>query len=242
MSLAKTYLASYNAALVAGWSYVLILAFAALRTAGPSAVYAAVARPLALAQTAAVLEIAHAACGIARSPVLVTAMQVSSRLMVVWGVLHVAPPSRVATYVTPIALPFLGGGGARVVIGVYSLLFAWGVTEVVRYGFYVLKLANALGTPIGRVVNWARYTFFLVLYPLGVASELWLAWSAAAYVKKRGVLSYPMPNPWNVWIDWPSVTAMFFAGYVPGFPMLFGYMLKQRKKVLSPAGKKTKTA
>ena len=34
MSLAKTYLASYNAALVAGWSYVLILAFAALRTAG----------------------------------------------------------------------------------------------------------------------------------------------------------------------------------------------------------------
>jgi very-long-chain (3R)-3-hydroxyacyl-CoA dehydratase/ATP-dependent RNA helicase DDX5/DBP2 len=35
---------------------------------------------------------------------------------------------------------------------------------------------------------------------------------------------------------------MFFAGYVPGFPMLFGYMLKQRKKVLSPAGKKTKTA
>jgi hypothetical protein len=91
-------------------------------------------------------------------------------------------------------------------------------------------------------VNWARYTFFLALYPLGVASELWLAWSAAAYVKKRGVLSYPMPNPWNVWIDWPSVTAMFFAGYVPGFPMLFGYMLKQRKKVLSPAGKKTKTA
>jgi hypothetical protein len=51
-----------------------------------------------------------------------------------------------------------------------------------------------------------------------------------------------MPNPWNVWIDWPSVTAMFFAGYVPGFPMLFGYMLKQRKKVLSPSGKKTKTA
>ena len=49
MSRAKTYLASYNAALVAGWSYVLILAFAALRTAGPSAVYAAVARPLALA-------------------------------------------------------------------------------------------------------------------------------------------------------------------------------------------------
>jgi|TARA_B100001142_G_C14315263_1_gene648252 very-long-chain (3R)-3-hydroxyacyl-CoA dehydratase len=242
MGLTKTYLLAYNGALAFAWARVLVLASLALRDGGHRAVYDAVASPLLVAQTAAVMEILHAMTGIARSPVLVTAMQVSSRLMVVWGVLHVAPPSRVATYVTPIALPFLGGGGARVVIGVYSLMFAWGVTEVIRYGFYFLKLVDALETPIGRFVNWARYTFFLALYPLGVASELWLAWSAAAYVKKRGVLSYPMPNPWNVWIDWPSVTAMFFAGYVPGFPMLFGYMLKQRKKVLSPAGKKTKTA
>jgi very-long-chain (3R)-3-hydroxyacyl-CoA dehydratase/ATP-dependent RNA helicase DDX5/DBP2 len=31
---------------------------------------------------------------------------------------------------------------------------------------------------------------------------------------------------------------MFFAGYAPGFPMLYGYMLGQRKKVLGAAKSK----
>jgi very-long-chain (3R)-3-hydroxyacyl-CoA dehydratase/ATP-dependent RNA helicase DDX5/DBP2 len=33
---------------------------------------------------------------------------------------------------------------------------------------------------------------------------------------------------------------MFFLGYVPGFPMLYMYMVNQRKKVLAP--KKAKKA
>jgi very-long-chain (3R)-3-hydroxyacyl-CoA dehydratase len=42
-------------------------------------------------------------------------------------------------------------------------------------------------------------------------------------------------------IHFPSVMIMFFAGYVPGFPMLYMYMLGQRKSVLAPK-KKKKTA
>ena len=225
MSLAKTYLASYNAALVAGWSYVLILAFAALRTAGPSAVYAAVERPLALAQTAAVLEIAHAACGIARSPVLVTAMQVSSRLMVVWGVLHLAPVSRTAS------LDVVG----PLKIGVPSLMLAWGVTEVVRYSFYFFKLVRG---DVPRAVTWCRYTLFIVLYPLGVSSELFLAYSGFKYLLKTNPLAYEMPNAVNFAFHLPTAMLMFFAGYAPGFPMLYGYMLGQRKKVLGAAKSK----
>ena len=157
MSLVKTYLVAYNAALVVAWACVLTRTAQTISTSGPAAVYAAVERPLAYAQTAALAEVAHAALGIARSPVLVTAMQVSSRLMVVWGVRAWAPPSRTAS---------LDGFGP-ISIGVPSLMFAWGVTEVVRYSFYFFKLLG----DVPRAVTWCRYTFFIALYPLGVSSE-----------------------------------------------------------------------
>ena len=124
MSIAKAYLLAYNASLIAGWSYVLVLAGAAFAEGGAGAVYAAVEIPLLAAQTAACLEVVHAILGIARSPVLVTAMQVSSRLMVVWGVLFISPPSRTAV------LAFGEVGGVVLGLGVPSLLLCWGVTEL----------------------------------------------------------------------------------------------------------------
>ena len=73
MGLTKTYLLAYNGALAFAWARVLVLASLALRDGGHRAVYDAVASPLLVAQTAAVMEILHALTGIARSPVLVTA-------------------------------------------------------------------------------------------------------------------------------------------------------------------------
>ena len=221
LSLTKSYLLCYNVALIAAWAYVLVLTAVASLNHGAASVYAAVERTLQYAQTAALLEILHAASGIARSPVLVTAMQVSSRLAVVWGVLYLAPVSRTSSISIP-GVPVLE-------IGVPSLMFAWGITEVVRYSFYACKLA--LGD-VPRAVTWCRYTLFIVLYPLGVSSELFLAYSGFAYLCKTNPFAYPMPNALNISLHFPSLLLMFFAGYVPGFPMLFGYMVSQRKKVL----------
>lgn len=223
MSFSKTYLLAYNAALIVAWVYVLFLAGQTLLTSGSRAVYAAVELPLKYAQTAAILEVAHAALGIARSPVVVTAMQVSSRLMVVWGVLELAPPARVASYVV----------AGPLAIGVPSLMFAWGITEVIRYSFYYFKLLG----DVPRFITWCRYTLFIVLYPLGVSSELYLAYSGFGYLVKKNPLSYAMPNAANVSFHFPTVVIVFFAGYIPGFPMLFSYMLSQRKKVLGDAVK-----
>jgi len=230
-SLSKLYLLTYNAVLITGWATVLYLAGTTFAADGHGRnVYAKVELPLLVAQTAAVLEVLHAITGIARSPVLVTAMQVSSRLMVVWGVLYVAPPSRTA------ALPLFTAAGVEYGLGVPSLLFCWGVTEVVRYSFYFFKLLGA----VPYVITWMRYTFFIVLYPLGVSSELFLAYSGFPTLVKTGVLSYPLPNPYNVGLHFPSIVVMFFMGYVPGFPMLFQYMLTQRKSVLAPPKKAKK--
>ena len=81
-SLSKAYLVLYNAAQFAGWGYMLCLSAPHLTAAlsGSSTACAdlhRVAWPvLALFQTAAALEVAHAALGIVRSNPVLTAFQV----------------------------------------------------------------------------------------------------------------------------------------------------------------------
>ena len=87
----EVYLLLYNVAACFGWSCVLALAVKYLFAGIPqyglweslAKVYAAegLATFLAYSQTAAVLEIFHAAVGLVRSPLIVTAMQVGSRIV-----------------------------------------------------------------------------------------------------------------------------------------------------------------
>jgi very-long-chain (3R)-3-hydroxyacyl-CoA dehydratase len=89
------------------------------------------------------------------------------------------------------------------------------LTEIVRYAYYATSLLKS--TP--PVLTWLRYSMFLVLYPVGVASELALIWNA----------------------DWMPFRWLIVAAYAPGFYMLYGYMLKQRGKILSGGGDATMT-
>jgi very-long-chain (3R)-3-hydroxyacyl-CoA dehydratase len=82
-------------------------------------------------------------------------MQVSSRLLLVWGIVN--------------NFPFVAKSA-----GYSSMLFAWGVTEVIRYGFFVFTLS---GYSPG-IILWLRYNTFLILYPLGASSEAWLVYKA----------------------------------------------------------------
>ena len=175
--------------------------------------------PLLAAQTAACLEVVHAILGIARSPVLVTAMQVSSRLMVVWGVLYVSP-SRTAV------LAFGEVGGVQLGLGVPSLLLCWGIT-------------GWCGTPstFGSGDRPARHRVGQVrILPRAVPAR-----RLQRLVRDAGSSTWssrarsPSPCGVNIALHFPSIQVMFFLGYVPGFPMLYQYMLKQRKSALAPA-------
>ena len=42
-----------------------------------------------------------------------------------------------------------------------------------------------------------RYTAFLVLYPIGVVSEMVLLYQGVPYVRRRDLYSIRMPNKWN---------------------------------------------
>jgi very-long-chain (3R)-3-hydroxyacyl-CoA dehydratase len=71
------------------------------------------------------------------------------------------------------------------------------------------------------------YNTFLVLYPLGVASETWLIYSAIPAASKRDErFGYAL---WAV-----------LATYIPGFYTLFTYMLKQRRRILREGAQKKK--
>jgi very-long-chain (3R)-3-hydroxyacyl-CoA dehydratase len=99
-----------------------------------------------------------------------------------------------------------------------TLSLAWSITEIVRYFFYAQSIVSKGEPP--RALTWLRYNLFFVLYPLGVGSEL-----AMIYLSLDEAASKV-----GVWYKLFLVACMLT--YIPGFPVLFGHMLKQRKKVM----------
>ncbi|PNH00067.1 3-hydroxyacyl-CoA dehydratase PASTICCINO 2, partial [Tetrabaena socialis] len=96
---------------------------------------AAVELPLKLSQSAAILEVVHSAVGLVRSPVMITGMQVASRLWVLWGIINLAPAEATGGSVP---LGGLAVGGHPLALSLATLLAAWGITEVVRYSFFAV--------------------------------------------------------------------------------------------------------
>ncbi|KAL6928354.1 hypothetical protein ACO0SA_003092 [Hanseniaspora valbyensis] len=106
---------------------------------------------LTITQSLAVIEIFNSLFKIVRSPIVTTAAQVFSRLLIVIGAFQLMPKI-----------------GQEIGIEYITLSLAWGLTEVVRYAFYGLNLLNIKS----KIIIFLRYNMFPLLYPLGVTSEL----------------------------------------------------------------------
>ena len=63
---------------------------------------------------------------------------------------------------------------------------------------------------------WLRYTGFIVLYPLGVSSELTMAWLAMPVIKAKRIASIAMPNAANFAFDYYLACWVIIALYLPG--------------------------
>eukprot|EP00879_Flechtneria_rotunda_P009963 GHRR01010419.1.p1 GENE.GHRR01010419.1~~GHRR01010419.1.p1 ORF type:complete len:212 (+),score=71.00 GHRR01010419.1:1640-2275(+) len=193
----------------------------------------AVDLPLKISQTAAVLEVVHAAAGIVKSPVAITAMQVASRIWCLWGIVLPLAKQIIPYGLLSHSLQAQLGLPSWLNINFISLMTAWGCSEVIRYGFFALK--EAFGTP-PYFATWLRYSGFMLLYPVGVASELTMAWLALPHIKKRNMWSVDMPNKWNFGFSYYYLCILIMLTYIPGLPQLYGYMLTQRRKVLGGGG------
>ncbi len=115
-------------------------------------------------------------------------------------------------------------------------MVAWTVTEIIRYSFYTFSLLNHLP----YLIKWARwsfsefivwlclvenyifcssnihrYTFFFVLYPMGVTGELLTIYAALPYVQKTGLYSITLPNKYNFSFDYHSFLILVMVSYIP---------------------------
>ncbi|KAL4803686.1 tyrosine phosphatase-like protein [Aspergillus unguis] len=166
---------------------------------------------LQIAQSLALLEILHSLLGLVRAPVVTTAMQVASRIFVVWGVLY----------------PFstgLIGKDQFAELGYLGCLLAWGITEVIRYGFFVMQVNGGVESVPGWW-QWLRYNTFYILYPVGISSECTLAFKALGPAKEFHELY------------WWFIVAVL-AIYVPGSYVMYTHMIGQRRRTAKKENKK----
>ncbi|XP_070264168.1 very-long-chain (3R)-3-hydroxyacyl-CoA dehydratase 1 isoform X2 [Myotis yumanensis] len=207
---ATAWLTFYNIAMTAGW---LVLAITMVRfymeKGTHKGLYKSIQKTLKFFQTFALLEIVHCLIGIVPTSVLVAGVQVSSRIFMVWLITHSIKPIQNEE-------------------SVVLFLVAWTVTEITRYSFYTFSLLNHLP----YFIKWARYNFFIILYPVGVAGELLTIYAALPYVKKTGMFSIRLPNKYNISFDYYYFLLITMASYIPLFPQLYFHMLRQRRKVL----------
>ena len=62
-------------------------------------------------------------------------MQVGSRIWVLWGIIGLAPEMCSFS-----SVPLLRLAGVSVAFNYTTLLYAWAITEVIRYFFYAIKV------------------------------------------------------------------------------------------------------
>lgn len=186
---------------------------------------------LKIVQTAAILEIFHAAAGLVRSPVVVTTMQICSRLWIVWLIIELAPAETTTSEIPILALD----GTTYLRLSYITLITCWSFADMIRYAFYAFKEAGM--NPY--VVLWLRYSGFIILYPYGVASELTMVYFAYNKIVEEKLLTIEMPNKLNFSFIYPLVIQFVVFFYPLGLFHLYTYMLKARKKALAPPSKKT---
>ncbi|KAK3692215.1 tyrosine phosphatase-like protein [Podospora appendiculata] len=199
----KAYLVAYNAASAIAWATILGRVAVVLFWKGAPFVPLVVDRFARTTQTFAIMEIVHALTGVVPAPFFTTAMQVASRLVLMWG----------------IAQPFPGLCASA---WYASMLGAWATTEVIRYTYFALKQFDG-GVPAW--LHWLRYSAFLVLYPIGISSEV--AMIVKALVGPASSLA--------AWYPWALIGILL--SYIPGSVVLYSHMLKQRRKYIGGAGK-----
>lgn len=159
---------------------------------------------LAIAQGLAIFEIMNALMGIAGANWLLTAMQVFSRFLVV-GLLFWIPADR-----------WIEISLNSTITGFMLISIAWSVTEIVRALYYLTELVDR---PI-RSITFSRYTFFIVLYPIGVLGEFLIMFTFWEYSQfEINVINLAL--------------AAIALSYFVFFPKLYMHMWKQRKKKLA---------
>ncbi|QPG76816.1 hypothetical protein FOA43_004210 [Brettanomyces nanus] len=199
------WIANYN--LISGslWSFILVNTAVSSVFFGQPQIFDLTSTLLTLIQLCAIIEIYNSVVGNVRSPLFTTIMQGASRLLIVLGIFQ--------------ALPDSPGNYHWVYI---SLSVAWSTTEIIRYYYYAAKLLSNNHPP--ALLTWLRYNTFIILYPIGISSEVTIIFKSleeAEFVYGPGYKYFLI---------------LCLIAYIPGSYILYSYMLKQRSKEMKRLG------
>ena len=196
----KYYLILYNLISSLSWTWTHIQCLQLFHTN----VYPLIWNQVAIVQTCAILEILHAALGLVKSSVSTNIIQMGTRLLIVWFICYYLDNVQVTSHVA------------------YTyMVLAWSLSVVIRFTFYNIGLMGYSS----KWMTWARYSFFLILYPIGAFGEV--------------VLIYTGLDSIHSLSKWMYYGFIILLGIYPfGFAYMYGHMLSQRKKYLGKSFKK----
>ena len=204
------YLFLYNFIQLCGWSFFFfrgvlnLINFNSLQE-----MYSNTHIILECCQYGAFLEIIHAITGIVKTSILSTSIQIIGRISIV------------------LLLQFVP---VEVSYGYLIIFFAWSSIEIVRYSYYILNLIkkNFSNFNIPYLLIWCRYTFFIVLYPIGSFGEMLIIYNAQKYFNK---IILWKNNAFNIYVG--NLFYPIYILFLPGLILMYGYLFKQRKKVFN---------
>ncbi|KAL8092268.1 uncharacterized protein LOC141689941 [Apium graveolens] len=207
------YLFLYNLLQAYGWGIALVKILSNLaETKSITGAYASAGQLICLLQTVAILETIHGAIGIVGSGVLMPLMQWGGRTHVLVAVAH-------------------GIKEVQEFSAVFIMLVSFCLVEVIRYSNYALNCFNM--SPY--FLTYLRYTVFIVLFPIGVISEMWLMYEALPFIKKKNIYA-------KLFAGLPFSYSDFVKVLLCVYPflwlLLFVHMFKQRRSKLGKRHKK----
>ncbi|KAK4119526.1 PTPLA-domain-containing protein [Parathielavia appendiculata] len=148
------------------------------------------------AETITAVEVIHAAAGLVRAAPATAALQVAGRNTIVWAITRNYPDVAAREWAYP------------------CMLIVWNAADILRYTYYVVDGGSGQAP---RFLSWLRYNMFIVLYPVGILSEMWLVHQVIQPSKARS-----STYQYLLWLG--------LLIYVPAFYILYGHMLSQRSK------------
>ena len=210
MSIKSVYLILYNFLQLCGWScFFFRVTNYLINSKSLQEIYSNSHLILECCQYGAFLEIIHSIIGIVKSSIFATSIQIIGRIIIV------------------VILQFFESAVSQ---GYFLIYFAWSIVEIVRYTYYIMNLLQKdfVKFNIPYILIWCRYSFFVVLYPIGVSGEMITVWNA-----KKDFNKYILYQTDKYTFTAADLIYPIWIFYIPALIYLYGYLFKQRKKVLN---------
>ncbi|KAF8821620.1 protein tyrosine phosphatase family protein, ptpla protein [Cardiosporidium cionae] len=261
---AKYYLLFYNVVCLVGWTALgshLVQHVITHGMSNATLVYSTTNTVLRFAQTLSILEILYACLGIVHSNPFITAIQTASRIHLVWILWPIVSSSHETVchnslfsssssplFPSHISLLLLSPSHNSLLSSSSSPLFPILSSSSSLFPSHnsLLLLSpshNSLLSSFLLYVFHSLFTAFIILYPIGIFSEIMCIVIALPFLGSRRDLSIfpsPMPNSLNFEVNLFYIYIVILVAYVPLSFQLYHHMLMRRAHNLTE-GEKAKS-